>query len=136
MRASVAVVAAHAAVLIVHGLAHARLHIELVSWEKAWVAGVIGIAPIAAVGAMFTGHIRVGAATLAIGMAGALLFGLWKHFLVMGPDHVAHVPDDFWKLPFQLTSGLLVVTEASGSAIGFALWRRVREQEGREREAA
>jgi hypothetical protein len=59
-----------------------------------------------------------GALLLFAAMLGALLFGLAYHYMLPGPDHVAHVPGGPWQLPFQITSALLVATEAAGTAVG------------------
>jgi len=50
-------------------------------------------------------------------MSGALVFGLINHFIMAGPDHVAHVAAA-WRQLFGVTAALLVVCEAAGAAIG------------------
>ena len=123
LRATGAAVVIHAGVTIVHGAAHSQLHIELSPWGKVFVAGVIGIGPIAGLFLLWAGHLRKGAAILSMTMAGALLFGLWNHFLADGADHVAHLPAGSWRLPFQITAWLLLATEGAGFAAAAALLR-------------
>jgi hypothetical protein len=50
-------------------------------------------------------------------MAGSLVFGRINHFIVQGTDHVAHVAAA-WRPLFASTAGLLVLTEAAGTALG------------------
>ena len=66
---------------------------------------------------------RAGAWIVAASMAGALVFGLINHFIIAGPDHVAHVAAA-WRTLFGVTAALLVVSEAAGAAIG--VWSAVR----------
>src|SRR5215467_9911461 len=96
------VVLAHLVVYIIHGMAHSRLQIGLSVWGSIFVIGVIGIGPIAGLLLLWAGRVRSGAMTLALTMAGSLLFGLWNHFVVSGPDHVAHLPEGPWKSTFQV----------------------------------
>jgi hypothetical protein len=121
IRLAGAVVLAHAVITIVHGIAHARLGIELTRWGAVFVAAVVGIGPIAGFGLCWAGKRRQGGALLAATMAGALVFGLWNHFVSAGADHVAHVPAAPWRVPFQVTAGLLAATEAVGAGLGLAL---------------
>ena len=124
--AAAVLVYAHASVFIVHGIAHSQLHVELSTWANVFVAAVIGIAPIVAVVLLKSGSRLKGAGTLAIAMAASLLFGIWNHFFVQGGDHVAYIPSGSWRLPFQITAGLLVVTEAIGLILALQLVRSQR----------
>jgi hypothetical protein len=121
--AAAALVYAHAGVFIVHGVAHSQLHVELSTWAKVFVAAVIGIAPILAVVLLKSGSRLKGAGTLAIAMAASLLFGIWNHFFVHAADHVADIPGGPWRLPFQVTAGLLVTTEVMGFVLALRLVR-------------
>jgi len=87
------------------------------------VAAVIGIAPILAVVLLKSGSRLKGAGTLAVAMAASLLFGIWNHFLVHAADHVAYIPGGPWRLPFQVTAGLLVITEVMGFILALRLVR-------------
>jgi hypothetical protein len=53
-------------------------------------------------------------------MPGSLLFGLVNHFMVPGADNVAQVMPGVWQTSFLITSILVAISEAVGTAIG--LW--------------
>ena len=118
-----AVVYVHAGIVILHGLAHARLQVTLSTWAGVFVAVVIGIAPFLALVLLKRGNRFAGAGTLGIAMAAALLFGVWNHFVVPGGDHVAHIRGGPWRLPFQVTAGLLAATEGIGLILALQLLR-------------
>ena len=54
-------------------------------------------------------------------MAGALVFGVYNHFVASSPDHVSHVAvvaSGGWVIVFQVTAALLVIIEAFGCLVG------------------
>ena len=114
-----AIVLAHLAVSIVHGAAHAELHIGLDTIQKLFVLVVITICPLAATVLFWTAYRRAGALLLALSMSGSLIFGVWNHFMMAGPDHVT----DVFNL-FGATAVLLVITELAGIWAGTAALRR------------
>jgi hypothetical protein len=115
------VVLVHTVVMPVHGAAHMRLNIELSTWAKIYVLGVVGTGPIIGLFFLRSSRQRAGATILFITMMAGLLFGLWNHFIAPGADHVMHLQAGLWRLPFQVTAGLLLVSEAAGAVIAFAL---------------
>jgi len=115
------VVLVHTVVMLVHGAAHMRLNIELSPWAKIYVLGIVGTGPITGLIFLKSRRQRTGATILFITMIGGLLFGLWNHFIATGADHVMHLQAGLWRLPFQVTAGLLLVSEAAGAVIAFAL---------------
>jgi hypothetical protein len=117
------VVLMHTAVMLVHGAAHVRLNIELPLWANIYVLAIVGAGPIAGLLLLRSSRQRTGATVLFTTMSGALLFGLWKHFIAHGADHVMHVQAGPWRLPFQATAVLLAVSEAAGAVVGFLLLR-------------
>jgi hypothetical protein len=117
------VVLVHTAVMLVHGAAHMRLNIDLSLLANIYVLGVVGIGPITGLFFLKSSRQRTGTTILFITMIGALLFGLWNHFIAQGADHVMHPQAGLWRLPFQVTAGLLLISEASGAVIAFALLR-------------
>lgn len=117
------IVVVHAAVVVVHGLAHRAQRIEMSLAANVFIVLVIVIGPFAALVLLRLGRHRKGALSLAATMAGSFLFGLWNHFLIHGADHIADVQDGFWKLPFQATAWLLLATEGAGCAIAFRILR-------------
>jgi hypothetical protein len=114
------VVLAHTVVMLVHGAAHMRLHVELSTWANIYVLFIVGIGPIVGLFLLRSRRQRIGATILFTTMLGALLFGLWKHFIAHGPDHVM-LQAGPWRLPFQATAGLLAVSELTGAIVAFML---------------
>ena len=113
-----AVVLGHLAVAIAHGAAHQGAEVALSPAGNLFVYVVIIAGPL--VGLLWsrvTGS-SAGAWLIAATMAGALLFGLVNHFLIVSPDHVYHVPEP-WRLWFGATAVLLLITEAFGALVGF-----------------
>jgi hypothetical protein len=104
-RAAVALVYVHAGVVVIHGVAHARLHVVLSTRATVFVAAVIGIAPIQALVLLKHGNRVKGAGTLGTAMAGSFFFGIWNHFFVHGADHVAHISGGPGDCPFRSLSG-------------------------------
>jgi hypothetical protein len=118
LRSGAAVVLAHLVVTLPHGAAHAGEAVWLSPFANAYVALVIGLAPLLALGLLRTGRLGSGALLLFSSMLGALLFGIAYHYLIPGADNIAQVPAGPWQLPFQITSALLVVTEGIGTIVG------------------
>ena len=82
-----AIIIAHLVVNYFHGAAHVTLAIGLVDWEREFLAIVILLAPILA-GVMLLSRLRrAGGWLLAASMAGACVFGVYKHFIGAGPDN-------------------------------------------------
>lgn len=81
----------HFAINVAHGIAHAHLAIGLNAFQKIFVAAVIVVAPLYAAYLIWKGNLRTGGALLALSMAGALVFGVYYHFILPGPDHVTHI---------------------------------------------
>jgi hypothetical protein len=112
------IVLLHVLVNVLHGLAHFENSTWLSLFGNAYVTVVIFLAPLLALLLLYSRWQRQGAWLLALSMLGALIFGLWNHFIVSGPDNVAQVPPGPWHLPFLITSILLALLEATGTAIG------------------
>jgi hypothetical protein len=123
-RLALGLIAVHALVALVHGLAHVELGIGLSAWQTAFVGVVIGAAPLVAAAFLWMGSWRAGGALLLLSMTGALLFGAYYHFLATGPDHVASHAFTGWGAVFRGTSVLLVMTEALAVWVGARLFRR------------
>lgn len=118
------VVLAHLLITIVHGMAHADLQIGLSMAQKLFVVLVINVCPLVAMALLWSKHRRVGLALLSISMGASLLFGVWNHFVVSGPDHVAEVAPGAMGHLFQITAVLLALIEAAGAWLGFVWLRR------------
>lgn len=113
----------HLVINLLHSRAHTELHIGVSSFQLLFVVGVILIGPLLALVLLWTQRQRLGLMLLTVSMAGACLFGLYYHFVVPSPDHVAHVPEGYWGDLFRTTAVLLALSEALGSVLGFA-WLR------------
>ena len=75
-----------------HGDAHTRLAIELPPEKTAFVLLVILVAPIVAAALVWTRFAHVGLWVFVISTLGALLFGVYHHYVMVSPDNVAHLP--------------------------------------------
>jgi len=120
-----AIVVVHLAISIVHGRAHAGAHVALPAAGALFVYIVILAGPLLGL-AVSPWRPRAGAWIVAGSMSGALIFGLINHFIIAGPDHVAHGAAE-WRALFGVTAVLLAFTEAIG--VGAGIWyasRRVR----------
>jgi hypothetical protein len=117
-KCATAIVVAHLLVNLVHGLAHRELHIGLAPLDSIFVIGVVLIFPLIAMGLLWTAEKRLGLILLSISMFGSLLFGLYHHFLALGPDHIHSQPPIPGGITFVLTAYLLLITEAIGTYIG------------------
>jgi hypothetical protein len=61
---------------------------------------------------------------LLVAMLGALIFGACYHYVIISPDHVAHLPPGDARGTFRVTALLLVVTEALGVVVAAVILRR------------
>jgi hypothetical protein len=79
---------------------------------------VIFLLPIIAAVLLWTPFDRLGSWLLLSSMAGAILFGIYNHLLVMSPDHMPQVPFANWGLLFQMTAILTLIVDGFGCWIG------------------
>jgi len=121
---AIAAIAAHAVVGAVHSAAHARLSVTLSPAQGAFVNVVVGAVPLLAGLLIWRPAPRVGGWLLLASMFGALIFGLWNHFLVPGSDNVSSMPANAWGAAFQVTAVLLAVTESWACWAGVRVLRR------------
>jgi len=113
-----AIVLVNLAVNLVHGAAHSQLNIDLSTAETLFVVVVILTGPLLAMALLWTKWQRLGLGMLALTMAGSLAFGLYHHFVAMGPDHVAAQVAGFWGTTFIVTACVLFLAEVVGTYIG------------------
>jgi len=128
-----AVVLAHLIVNIVHGQAHTRLGVGLSNWQQIYVIAVILLAPLVALALSFTRYAKAALWLLLVSMLGALIFGLCYHYLIISPDHVAHLPLGDARGLFRVTALLLLLTEALGVAVAGMALARLRFAQNSER---
>jgi hypothetical protein len=119
------VVLSHLGITIVHGAAHAGADVPTTTAGTLFIALVIIAGPVAGLW-LSRSHPFAGGWVVATAMAGALVFGLVNHFVVIGPDHVSHVAQP-WRLLFATTAALLVIAEATGTGAG--VWYATRPRE-------
>lgn len=122
-RYGTACVLAHGLVGTVHGLAHTHMGIDLTFLQRLFIISVITLAPLLAALLLWTRLRKVGAVLLLFSMLGSLIFGVVNHFLITSPDHVLHLPASEWRLTFQATAVLLVITECLGCWIAASALR-------------
>jgi len=118
------IVLAHLIVNVLHGQAHTNLGVGLSNWQQIYVIVVILLAPLVAFGLSLTRYLRLGLWLLLVSMLGSLVFGACYHYVIVSPDHVAHLPLGDARGLFRITALLLLITEALGVAVaGIALRR-------------
>ena len=111
------VVTAHLIVNLLHGQAHTRLGVGLSNWQQWYVIVVILLAPLVALVLSLTRYLRTGLWLLFATMLGSLIFGACYHYLIISPDHVAHLPAGDARGLFRMTALLLLATEAWGVVV-------------------
>jgi hypothetical protein len=114
----------HTVVMLVHGAAHMRLNIGLSPWAKIHVLGVVGPEPVIGPFVLRSSPQRPARRFfLFITITGTLLFGLWNFLIAHGADHVMRLQTGPWRFPFQVTAGLLLISEVAGVVIAAVLLR-------------
>jgi NADPH:quinone reductase-like Zn-dependent oxidoreductase len=68
------------------------LAIVLPPWKNAFVILVILIAPVLAATLVWTRYASVGVWMFFLCMLGALLFGVYHHYVLVSPDNIGHLP--------------------------------------------
>jgi hypothetical protein len=112
------IVAVRALPLLLHSAAHVQLGIIPPSLlTNAYILLVLFLAPLVAVGLLWTRRARVGAWLLFWSMLGSLVFELYNHYMVMSPDHVSQIPDSFWGHMFRTTAAANAILEAAGCVL-------------------
>ena len=127
VRFVLATVLGHFAVNGAHGVAHRALAIPLAQSQKLFILVVILLAPALAAALVWKGAHRSGGLLLAASLVGAVLFGVWNHYVAISPDHISHLPatgQPEWKVLFQVTALLLIPTEGCGIWAAVRLLRR------------
>ena len=112
------IVLLHALVSTAHGFAHYGLGINLSAFQSAYVILIISLAPLLAAALLWSRRARLGFVILMLSMAGSLVFGFYWHFVAVSPDNVFHLHNGNLQTLFRSTAALLLVSEASGFAVG------------------
>lgn len=103
----------HLAVLLGHGAAHGHLQIGTTRWQSAFIAIVIFICPLLAMGLMWAGW-RAGLILFSLSFAGSFVFGVYYHFVLSGRDNVFSAGHTGWALCFGVTALALALLELTG----------------------
>ena len=114
----------HALVLFGHDQAHRSLGVGLSPWQVAFAYSVIVAAPILAALALFTRFSSFAFTLLAVSMLGALVFGVYHHYVLISPDHVSHLPAGEEQGLFKGTAAALALLEGAGVVVGLLGRRR------------
>jgi len=118
------VVIAHLVISLIHGAAHAQGQVGMSAAANVFVFVVILAGPLLGLLLLWR-YPRVGSWVIAATLAASFVFGLVNHFLVAGPDHVAHVAAHVRPM-FTGTAVLLALTEAAGAVLALRVQRAVR----------
>jgi hypothetical protein len=110
-------VLAHLIVAVVHGQAHTRLGVGLSNSQQLYVLAIIVLAPLVALALSYTRYARAGLWLLLASMLGSLIFGVVYHYIIISPDHVAHLPTGEARGLFRVTTVLLSITETFGVVV-------------------
>lgn len=111
------IVIIHAIVVALHGLAHQQIPVPLSLAQTLFVGVVIVLAPIVAAIFLWTSFYSIGRWLFFGSMTGALLFGIYNHFVAITPDHISQIPFEGWGVLFQVTAFLLLITEGCGAGL-------------------
>jgi hypothetical protein len=114
-----AIVVLHSIAHGLHGLTHVQIPVPLSLLQLVFIGIVIWLVPIIAAALLWTPFYRIGGWLLLSSMVGAVLFGIYNHFIVISPDHVSQVSFTGWGLLFQLTAILTLIVDGLGSWIGY-----------------
>jgi len=117
-RLAVAIVVAHALVLLGHEFAHRDLGVDLSPWQAAFAYSVIVAAPVLAAVLILTRRLTLGFGLLAASMLGALCFGVYHHYMLVSHDHVSHLPPGASQGLFRGTAAAMAALELVGMAVG------------------
>ena len=116
-----ALVAIHLIATLWHGNAHTDLSIGLPPLKNLYVYTVILAAPIVGAILTWTRFARWGSAVFALAMLGALLFGVYHHYILISPDNIAHLPGGPAEAHSQFirSAELIAFVELSSALFGF-----------------
>ncbi len=104
-----------------HGDAHSTLGIDLPTLKILYVYAVILAAPIVSVILVWTRFIVFGAGLFAFSMAGAVVFGVYHHYVLLSPDNIAHLPTGLAEAHSQFieSAALIAIIELLSALLGF-----------------
>jgi hypothetical protein len=87
---------------------------------------LVNFIPVTGVVALANGFPKLAGSVIAIPLGIALVIGLYAHFLSPGTDNVFRMPPGELRLPFRISTVLLVLLEALGSWLGLRISARAK----------
>jgi hypothetical protein len=84
--------AVHLVAAIWHGATHTELAVALSPAQNLFVYVVIVLAPLVAVGLLWTRHVSLALWLFLTAMCASLLFGTYYHYVFVSPDNIQHLP--------------------------------------------
>lgn len=116
--------AVHLVAAVAHGAAHADLAVALSPAQNLFVYAVVVVAPLVAVGLLWTRYVRPALWLFLTAMCASFLFGAYYHYVFVSLDNVEHLPagSAAAHARFALTAAILALIElASALCAAFAL---------------
>jgi hypothetical protein len=118
---AVALVLLHAVVLLVHGAVHVGEAVIPSPLDGIFIVVVIWIAPFAAIALLKGRRWQLGSLLYVAAMVAALVYEVYYHFVLPGPDNIAFVAAGFWQPVFQISVVLSAIMEVAGTLVGLEL---------------
>ena len=84
--------AIHLVVVIWHGAAHKELAVSLSPAQNLFVYVVIVLAPLVAVGLLWTRYVELALWLFLVAMCASLVFGAYYHYVFVSADNVHYLP--------------------------------------------
>lgn len=110
-------------------IAHVEIPVSLSLVQSLFVGIVIVLTPIIAAVLLWTQFYSIGSWLLLSSMAGAIVFGIYNHFIVISPDHVSQVFFEGWGLLFQVTAILTLIVDGLGCWISVWALKTIQQQQ-------
>ena len=85
-------VVVHLVATLWHGDAHSTLEVFLPALKNLFIYTVILAGPVVGAILVWTRFFTLGAGLVAVSMTGALVFGVYHHYILVSPDNIAHLP--------------------------------------------
>jgi len=114
----------HLAAAISHGSTHTELAVALSPAQNLFVYVVVVLAPLVALGLLWTRYVRLALWLFLTAMCASLLFGTYYHYVFVSPDNIQHLPagSAAAHARFTLSAALLALIElASALCAAFVL---------------
>jgi hypothetical protein len=118
---AIVLVLLHAVVLLIHGVAHVGENVIPSPLDGVFILVVIWIAPFAAIALLKGQRWQLGSLLYLAAMVAALVYEVYYHFILPGPDNIAFVSAGFWQAIFQVSVVLSAIMELVGTFLGLEL---------------